>query len=195
MGALITVSSTVQGLIFDCDGTLADTMPIHYEAWCETFVAYGYECPLSFIKQTQGMPAVKIVEKYNRQFNAAIDAVQFARDKNNLAHKNLSQAKPIEPVMAVVRQFVGKLPMAVASGGIRKNVDLILDAIGIRDLFATIITSDDPVLPKPNPDIFLEAARRMGVEAASCQVFEDGDAGLEAARIAGMVATDVRLYI
>ena len=195
MGALITVSSNIQGLIFDCDGTLADTMPIHYKAWCDTFVAYGYECPLSFIEHIQGMPAVKIVENYNRQFNAAIDAVQFAREKNNLAYKNLSQTRPIEPVMAIVRQFTGKLPMAVASGGNRKNVDLILDSIGVSDLFVTIITSDDPIEPKPNPEIFLEAARRMGVPPEYCQVFEDGESGLEAARKAGMVATDVRLYI
>ena len=192
---MIKVSSEIQGLIFDCDGTLADTMPIHYDAWCETFAAYGYECPLSFIENIQGMPALKIVEKYNRQFNAAIDAAQFARDKNNLAYKNLSQAKPVEPVMAVVRQFAGKIPMAVASGGNRKNVDLILDTIGVGDLFVTIITSDDPVLPKPNPEIFLEAARRMGVSPKYCQVFEDGESGLTAARRAGMVATDVRLHI
>jgi len=193
--ALIKVSSRIKGLIFDCDGTLADTMPIHLQAWCDTFNRYGYDCPPEFIESVQGMPAVKIVEQYNRQFNAAIDARQFALEKNRRARHNLAQARPIEPVMAVVQRFKGKLPMAVASGGIRKNVDIILKAIGIDDLFATILTADDPVLPKPDPDIFLEAARRMGVQPEFCQVFEDGEAGLTAARKAGMVATDVRLYI
>ena len=192
---MITVSSRIKGLIFDCDGTLADTMPIHLKAWCDTFNRYGYDCLPEFIETVQGMPAVKIVEQFNRQFNATIDARQFAREKNRCARQNLAQARPIEPVMAVVQRFRGKLPMAVASGGIRKNVDLILDSIGLKNVFETVITADDPVLPKPNPDIFLEAARRMGVQPEFCQVFEDGEAGLAAARKAGMVATDVRLYI
>jgi len=193
--ALITVSSRINGLIFDCDGTLADTMPIHLKAWCDTFNRYGYDCLPEFIESVQGMPAVKIVEQFNRQFKAAIDARQFALEKNRRASHNLAKARPIEPVMAVVQRFKGKLPMAVASGGIRKNVDLILDSIGLKNVFETVITSDDPVLPKPNPDIFLEAARRMGVQPEFCQVFEDGEAGLVAARKAGMVATDVRIYL
>ena len=192
---MITVPSHIRGLIFDCDGTLADTMPIHLDAWCDTFQAYGYTCPLSFLDQVKGMPAVKIVERFNLQFNADIDPKRFAREKDRHARNNLLQVRPIEPVMAVVRQFKGKLPMAVASGGVRDNVKLILDSIGISELFTTVITADDPVPPKPSPEIFLEAARRMAVEPKLCQVFEDGDAGLEAARIAGMVATDVRLFI
>jgi HAD superfamily hydrolase (TIGR01509 family) len=82
--------------------------------------------------------------------------------------------------------------MAVASGGVRENVDLELEALQIRDVFQAIVTADDDVRPKPSPDIFLEAARRIGVAPEFCQVFEDGDLGLEAARIAGMLPTDVR---
>jgi HAD superfamily hydrolase (TIGR01509 family) len=85
--------------------------------------------------------------------------------------------------------------MAVASGGTRDNVLLTLDVLGLADFFEAIITADDPVKPKPDPDIFLEAARRMQVEPIHCQVFEDGDAGLKAARMAGMVATDIRPFV
>ncbi len=193
---MISVSPEVCGLIFDCDGTLADTMPIHIEAWCDTFADYGISpCPKDFINQCKGRPVEVIVDTFNRQFNHRLDTVKFAAEKNRKAHRNLARARAIEPVAEVVRRFKGRLPMAVASGGIRKNVDLIIQAIGFKDHFETIITSDDDVKPKPSADIFLEAARRMQVEPTACQVFEDGDAGLEAARKAGMVATDVRLLI
>ena len=85
--------------------------------------------------------------------------------------------------------------MAVASGGTRRNVRLILEAIGLGNVFVTVITGDDPIPSKPDPEIFLEAARRMAVTPERCQVFEDGDAGLRAARLAGMVATDVRVFL
>ena len=85
--------------------------------------------------------------------------------------------------------------MAVASGGTRENVMLTLRSIGLESCFAAVLTSDDDVAPKPDPEIFIEAARRMKVAPGACQVFEDGDAGLEAARKAGMFMTDVRAYI
>jgi HAD superfamily hydrolase (TIGR01509 family) len=82
--------------------------------------------------------------------------------------------------------------MAVASGGTRKNVTLELEAIQLKDFFEVILSADDDIRPKPAPDIFLEAARRLGVEPRYCQVFEDGDLGLEAAKAADMLPTDVR---
>jgi HAD superfamily hydrolase (TIGR01509 family) len=183
------------GLIFDCDGTLADTMPLHMEAWCQTFADYGEECPYEFINRLKGTPAEKMVIKFNQTFNRNIDPIKFAREKNRRSHLKLRQATPIDPVMNIVRNYHGKLPMAVASGGTRRNVLLTLEVIGLSDCFVTIITSDDQLKSKPAPDIFLEAARRMEVEPHCCQVFEDGDVGLQAARAAGMIATDVRLYI
>jgi beta-phosphoglucomutase-like phosphatase (HAD superfamily) len=92
----------------------------------------------------------------------------------------------------VVLKYHDILPMAIASGGVRENVDLELDALNIKKYFQAVVTADDDIRPKPAPDIFLEAARRIGVAPEYCQVFEDGDLGLEAARIAGMLPTDVR---
>jgi HAD superfamily hydrolase (TIGR01509 family) len=191
----IIISPDTQGLIFDCDGTLADTMPLHMEAWCETFADYGEECPYEFINRLKGTPAEKMVAKFNQKFNRNINPVKFAREKNRRSHHKLRQAKPIDPVINIVRNYHGKLPMAVASGGTRRNVLLTLEVIGLRDCFVTVITSDDQLKSKPAPDIFLEAARQMKVEPHYCQVFEDGPVGLQAARAAGMIATDVRMYI
>ncbi|MGB5423759.1 MAG: HAD family phosphatase [Desulfobacterales bacterium] len=192
---LIPVVPGIKGLIFDCDGTLADTMPIHITAWCDSFAAHGVTCPEDFIQSVTGMPAEKIVAVFNQRYHHHIDALAFAAEKNRRARERLSEALPIDPVVDIVRRYRGILPMAVASGGTRDNVHLTLDVLGLADCFETIITADDPARPKPDPDIFLEAARRMRVEPSHCQVFEDGDAGLEAARTAGMVATDIRPFV
>jgi HAD superfamily hydrolase (TIGR01509 family) len=192
---LIPVAPGIKGLIFDCDGTLADTMPIHIAAWCDSFAARGVTCPEGFIQGVTGMPAEKIVAVFNQRYHHHIDALAFAAEKNRRARERLSEATPIDPVVDIVRRCRGILPMAVASGGTRDNVLLTLDVLGLADCFEAIITADDPVKPKPDPDIFLEAARRMQVEPIHCQVFEDGDAGLEAARKAGMVATDIRPFV
>ena len=191
---LIHVPPQIKGLIFDCDGTLADTMPIHWAAWHETFAAYGKTCPQGFLERHAGIPVVEIVRLYNAAYGQAIDDRQFASDKDRRAHERVAHAGPIAPVVDVARRYHGKLPMGVASGGVRINVHAALDAIGLLGHFDVIITADDDVPPKPSPVIFIETARRMGVDPADCQVFEDGDAGLEAARAAGMVATDIRPF-
>jgi len=95
-------------------------------------------------------------------------------------------------VVEVVRKYHGALPMAVASGGTRRNIGLQLETLQLKKYFEVILSADDDIKPKPAPDIFLEAARRLGVEPEHCQVFEDGDLGLDAARTAGMLATDIR---
>ena len=192
---MINIFPDTKGLIFDCDGTLADTMPLHMEAWCETFADYNEECPYEFIHNLKGTPAEKIVELFNQKFGRKINPIPFAHDKNRRSRKKLRQAKPINPVIKIVKDYRGRLPMAVASGGTRRNVLLTLETIGLKDDFVTIITADDKLKSKPAPDIFIEAARRMKVEPPYCQVFEDGDVGLQAARVAGMMATDVRPYI
>ena len=129
---------------------------------------------------------------YNAHFARAFDPVDTVHDKHKFFRAHASEFKPIPFVVDVVLKYRGILPMAIASGGVRENVDLELDALNIKNFFQAIVTADDDVRPKPAPDIFLEAARRIGVAPEYCQVFEDGDLGLEAARIAGMLPTDVR---
>jgi HAD superfamily hydrolase (TIGR01509 family) len=190
--SILEVPSGVRGLIFDCDGTLADTLPLHYAAWEETFAALGLRCPLDFLIQHNGKPTDRIVDLYNAAFGQNIDIHQFTVDKERRTYARLDQARPLEPVAALARRYHGCLPMAVVSGSNRANVERALRAAGLRELFPVVLTADDGLPPKPEPDLFLEAARRLGVEPPDCQVFEDADAGLEAARRAGMRATDVR---
>jgi HAD superfamily hydrolase (TIGR01509 family) len=191
----IPVFETTRALIFDCDGTLADTMPNHTRAWMAAFRNAGRILPVDFIDGVKGMPGERIVEQYNRKFGDNLDPVEIARDKNRRVHDELARSKPIPQVVAIARQYHGMLPMAVASGGTRKNIDRILRAIQVHDWFDIILTADNGLPSKPAPDIFLKAAKKMKVDPEYCQVFEDGDAGLKAAKAAGMMVVDVREYL
>jgi beta-phosphoglucomutase-like phosphatase (HAD superfamily) len=190
----IHVPNTVRGLIFDCDGTLVDSMPLHMQAWEYAIRRFGAPYDGPFIFSKKGMKEIEIVALYNQHLGTALDASAVVAEKHHHFLARIRHVKPFEPVLAVVRRFQGVLPMAVVSGGVRDIIVGELAATGLAGWFDIVLTADDPLPPKPAPDLFLEAARRMNVPASDCQVFEDGDAGLEAARRAGMLATDVRPY-
>ncbi len=191
----IPVDRDSKALIFDCDGTLADTMGFHLEAWHEAFSVFGKSCPDMFLEPLKGMKEKHIIEMFNEKFEDNVDCQKFLDEKHNRFRSKLKDVKPIEPVVKIVRTFYGVLPMAVVSGGIRKNVLMTLQEIGLDDQFDVILTADDRVKPKPAPDILIEAAWQLKVQPIDCQVFEDGEIGLIAAREAGMIATDIRLYL
>ena len=188
----LLVPAGIRGLIFDCDGTLADSLPLHYAAWEETFAALELPCPLDFLLRHNGKPTDLIVALYNAEFGHTLNVAEFTADKERRTYARLLQTRPLEPAATLARQYAGRLPLAVVSGSNRANVERTLRAIGLRELFSVVLTADEGLPSKPAPDLFLEAARRLRVEPGACQVFEDADAGLEAARRAGMLATDVR---
>jgi HAD superfamily hydrolase (TIGR01509 family) len=191
---MITIDKDIQGLIFDCDGTLVDSMPKHWEAWHETFAEYGLKCPNSYLEAHAGVPIKETLLAYLKDFKIEkdIDPDEFVAKKHKKSLEKLQEVDPIHEVVDVVKKYHGKLPMAVASGGARKNVITSLKTIDVAKYFEIIITSDDPIPGKPNPDIFVYAAYQMGVKPKNCLVFEDGDKGIEAAQKAGMKYFDVR---
>lgn len=190
----IEVPEFIRGLIFDCDGTLVDSMPLHIKAWEFAINDAGLKWDFEFFDSKKGMPSNEILELYAKEFGVSIDIEKILQTKYDYFYKHRTEFKPIEHVVDIVFEYKDKLPMSVASGGSRKTVNVQLDDLGIRHLFKAIITADDNLKSKPAPDMFLEAALRMNVEPHLCQVFEDGELGLEAARKAGMLATDIRLF-
>jgi len=172
--------------IFDCDGTLADTMPLHYKAWCAALREHDAIFPEALFYELGGVPTVRIVEILNERHGYAMSPQETARVKERFYLEMISQIAPIEPVVAIVNQVHGTLPMAVASGGHRHIVLKTLGALGIVEKFDAIIGSEDYKNGKPSPDPFLTAAARLGVEPSRCLVFEDTQTGVAAANAAGM---------
>ncbi len=192
MSSLDQLQSRYAGLIFDCDGTLTDSMPIHYTAWVSTLSKYGIEFPENRFYELGGVPTNKIVDLLAAEQGRVLDANAVSHEKELAFLKHLTAVAPNEPVCEVAKSHYGKLPMAVASGGVRQVVIDQLSTIQIRELFDAIVGAEDTELHKPNPDVFLEAARRLNVPAQQCLVFEDTDIGIEAACRAGMDYVDVR---
>ena len=183
------------GLIFDCDGTLADTMPLHFLAWSETMQRHGIEFDHDCFLANAGRPTVAIIGSLLEEQSLNGNAVEIAAEKEQAFLRHLPEVKPIEAVAQIARQHHGQMPMGVGSGSNRAVVHQILDLIGMADLFGAVVGAEDTERHKPEPDVFLEVARQIGVEPERCQVFEDADLGLEAARRAGMDAFDIRLLV
>lgn len=176
--------------IFDCDGTLVDSMPLHYAAWCESLTMHA--APFDFTEDRfysfAGVREQDTVMILNREYGTSIDPDRVAEVKSQRFLEQLQHIQEVKPVADVARQWFGRLPMAVASGSEPETVHACLTSTGLIDLFQTIVTPRDVQRGKPAPDMFLLAAERMGVKPADCLVFEDGQSGLDAAQAAGMSA-------
>lgn len=184
--------STSDALIFDCDGTLADTMPAHYQAWLQLLEPYGIAFPEDRFYALGGVPTAEIARMLFDEAGVPIDAAAIARRKEQMFLQHMDGIVGIEKVVSVARAARGIRPIAVASGGQRPTVEHTLRQVGILDWFPVIVTAEDTTRHKPEPDVFLEAARRLGVPAETCTVYEDTDLGIEAARRAGMRWVDIR---
>ena len=174
------------GYIFDCDGTIADTMPLHFLAWTRAMKHLGGIFPEDLFYSLGGTPATVIVGMLNEKYGLSMDPSQTVRCKEDYYLQMIPEVKPIEPVLAIARKMHGLVPLAIASGGHREIVIATLRALRIDSLFTAIVCAEDYVNGKPSPDPFLKAAMLMGVAADECVVFEDTAIGIEAAKAAGM---------
>ncbi|MDB6076161.1 MAG: yqaB 1 [Verrucomicrobiaceae bacterium] len=174
--------------IFDCDGTLVDSMPLHYVAWVESLRHHNatFEFTEDIFYSYAGVREQDTVAALNLKHGTNVDPDSVAEMKATIFHTRIPEVKTVPPVVQVARDWYGRLPMAVASGSEEPTVRACLIATGILDLFDTIVTPRDVAHGKPAPDMFLLAAERMGVNPKDCLVFEDGQSGLDAAKAAGM---------
>lgn len=191
----IEIDKKAKGLIFDLDGTVVDSMPVHFIAWKLTAREHGFEYTEELFYGLAGMPTHKIVPVVNERLGLNLDPEKFSRRKEELFLENLKEVKPIEPVADIVRRYHGKLPMSIGTGGKKYIAELTLKKIGFDGFFNAIVSADDVENHKPFPDTFLKCAELMKVEPRNCQVFEDGDMGILAAERAGMLVTDIRSYL
>ena len=178
------------GYIFDCDGTLADSMVVHHQAWLAALGLHGasFEFGWELFTSRAGMSLPKTVEALNEQFGLRLDPEAVTAAQRQAYERLLPGVRPILPVVELARRVARSAPVSVASGGERSVVLRTLELIGLGETFPIVVTAEDVVLGKPAPDMFLLAAERMGVSAHECVVFEDSVLGMQAARRAGMAA-------
>lgn len=190
----LKIDPRAKGLIFDLDGTLADTMPIHYIAWKNAAARYGIEFSPELFSRLAGIPLYPTVEKLNEIFGLRIDPQEMGDLKEEEFESNMHLTPEIKIVTELVRTHHGKIPMAVGTGGSRRLSLKTLGIIGLSEYFDILVTSEDVTHFKPHPETFLRCAEKMGIHPSECQVFEDGVLGIQAAQMAGMMVVDVTQY-
>jgi beta-phosphoglucomutase-like phosphatase (HAD superfamily) len=181
-----------KGLVFDCDGTLADTMPLHWRAWSLVTQRHGLHFAEDRFYSLGGVPSRDILKMLAEEQGRSLDHIAVAHEKEEAYLPLMAQVEPIHAVVEIAKANFGKIPMAVASGGTQPIIVSVLEHLKIRHLFGAVVTSEMVTNQKPAPDIFLEAARRIGVDPKFCRAYEDTDLGMQAIRSAGMEAVDVR---
>jgi HAD superfamily hydrolase (TIGR01509 family) len=184
---------TFRAYLFDCDGTIADSMPLHYKAWKAALSEWNCPFPEELFYQWGGKPAAEIVAELNRMHGLNMPVEAVARRKELFYFELLPTLKPIAEVLEHIEAQYGKIPFAVVSGGRRESVKRSLAVLHLLDKFEVIVGAEDYTHSKPAPDPFLVAAERLGVAARDCLVFEDTELGIEAATAAGMASVRVPL--
>ncbi|WP_297087768.1 beta-phosphoglucomutase family hydrolase [uncultured Draconibacterium sp.] len=191
----ITVHPEAKALIFDLDGTLSDSLPVHIKTWKMIGDKFGFDFDPQIIHDMTGRPTIEFAKHVIERYGVSETPENLVKMKQESFWELDHLLEPVEEVMAIVKNYHGKLPMAVGTGASRRSAEVQLGAHKITHLFDAIVSADDVTKHKPEPETFLECARLMGVEPKYCQVFEDGDLGIEAAKKAGMFVTDVREHI
>ena len=191
----IPVYPETRGLIFDIDGTLVDTMPIHYKASQIICNSYGFDFPLDFFYKSAGTPTIKVFQMLIANKGLNLDGEKLGIEKDKKYLQLLTEVKPLQPVYDVALAYMDKLPIALGTGATREVAYRTLEAAGLKGQFPIVITADDVLHGKPAPDTFLLCAQKIGIAPDFCQVFEDGDQGITAAITAKMMVTDIRKYI
>jgi HAD superfamily hydrolase (TIGR01509 family) len=179
-------SGRFKAYLFDCDGTIVDSMPLHYIAWSKALGEWNCPFPEERFYAWGGMPIVEIIERLSSEHGIKMPVRHVAARKEELYYEHLPELKAVPEVLEHIEQQHGRIPFAVVSGSERASVQASLRAIGLLQKFQTLVCAGDYVRSKPDPEAFLMAAQRLGVSPESCLVFEDTQMGVDAAKAAGM---------
>jgi len=177
--------------LFDCDGTIADSMPLHYKAWKKALGEWNCEFEEELFYAWGGMPVAEIISTLNEKHELSMPVETVARRKEALYFDLLPQLKAVPDVLEQIEAGYGKIPFAVVSGSTRESVTASLATLHLLDRFDILVCAGDYKKSKPDPEAFLTAAARLGVAPETCLVFEDTDMGIQASRAAGMASVKV----
>ncbi|MGC4866019.1 HAD family hydrolase [Micromonospora sp. DT53] len=177
--------------LFDCDGTIVDSMPLHYLAWQRALQEWGCEFPEDLFYAWGGRPTADIIVALNEQQGLAMPVAAVVERRESYYQELLPQLAAVPEVLAHIHDAHRRVPFAVVSGSTRASVTASLDALGLLDRFDVLVCADDYTRAKPDPQAFLLAAEQLGVPPEACLVFEDTDLGIQAATAAGMASVRV----
>jgi HAD superfamily hydrolase (TIGR01509 family) len=184
-------AGSFRAYLFDCDGTIADSMPLHYTAWTNALGEWGCAFDEELFYAWGGKPAAEIISDLNDMQGLNMPVQDVAKRKERLYFDLLPQLKAVPEVVEHIEAQEGQIPFAVVSGSRRDSVTASLRALGLFEKFETIVCAGDYENSKPLPEPFLLAAERLGVAPEQCLVFEDTDLGIQAATAAGMASVRV----
>lgn len=178
--------------LYDCDGTLADNMYAHKEAYVRTAREYGFELDPALIDEMAGCPSQEVVTEISRRYHIPLDIPAFSERKGSIFfNEYITQTAPVPHVVDHLKQHAGKVKIGVVSGGRRSAVEKTLEVLGISGLVDVLVCAGETAQGKPFPDPFLKAAAELGVAPERCMVFEDGEPGVRAAVAAGMASVRI----
>ncbi len=184
--ALPLPEGSFSAYLFDLDGTVADSMPLHFRSWTEAVIEQGCAFPEELFYAWGGIPLHRTVEMLNERFGYVMRPAEVVHRKEQLYLSMLAGLQPIAAVLAHIRADHGRIPFAIVSGSPRASIDRTLSVLGLHGYFETLVGAEDYTHGKPHPEPFLTAAARLGVAPGDCLVFEDADAGIASAEAAGM---------
>jgi beta-phosphoglucomutase family hydrolase len=188
------IDSSIKGIIFDLDGTIADTMPIHISAWKQMGLHYGADVTDDMINYYAGSPTKKVIMSLNAGYGYKMNPDEGATMKSRLFVEMLdaiAHVNPISEVMSIAKKYKGILPLGIGTGSSRINALKTIKYMGCEGFFDAVVSATDVENHKPHPESFIKAAEQMGVRPQDCIVFEDGGMGIKAALDGGMIAVEV----
>jgi len=191
----LQIHPQAKALIFDLDGTLSDSLPVHLDTWNKVCAHYHCHFDPEIMVEMTGAPTIDFARRVIAENNLNdVDPEEMVRMKQQAFWDSAYLLRPYPVVVDLVYQYDGILPMAVGTGASRRSAMVQLEQLKLTSYFKAVVSADDVTIHKPEPHTFLKCAKLMGVEPAFCHVFEDGDLGLRAAKAAGMFVTDVKPY-
>lgn len=191
---MIKIPQQAKALIFDLDGTIANTMPNHFISWRKAVEPYGIDFNASLFMQLTGMPRTATIEKLNEMFGTEMNPYIVGKVKEDHFKTLVNLTEEIGVVTDVIRKYHTILPMSIGTGSTKNGAKKTLEVIGFENYFDIVVTADDIINHKPHPETFLRCAELMGVKPQDCVVFEDGILGMNAAENAGMMVIDINDY-